>query len=233
MHKRQAKKDQRNQSNIDCQVTNSHVVSAFEQSLANMTSRLQELTVSAERKDLELNDLRRTIERLRQAGADAGLIDSNKLRRQVSTDSVDSCISGDESGGPAGKKKGDSSGHKRSGWLRNSFSKAFSSKHSSSKTSKDTTRSSGSLSDVEGYAAAVVDPKRSTRGSTVVEHPARATSAASGSMNGLNGSPFKGSRSSSTADLIDPKAAAIVNVEVVDDLKRKLNEKDSLLTEIR
>jgi neuron navigator 2 len=104
----------------------------------NVDTRLQQLTSTAEQKDSELNELRRTIDRLRQAGADVGLID-NKLRRQVSTDSVDSCISGDESGA-SGKKKGDSSGHKRSGWLRNSFSKAFTSKHGSSKASKETTR---------------------------------------------------------------------------------------------
>ena len=74
-----------------------------------MTARLQQLTTSAERKDSELNELRRTIDRLRQAGADVGLID-NKLRRQVSTDSVDSCQSGDETS--TAKKKGEGS-HKR------------------------------------------------------------------------------------------------------------------------
>ena len=195
-------------------MTNSHVVSAFEQSLANMTARLQQLTNSAERKDSELNELRRTIDRLRQAGADVGLID-NKLRRQVSTDSVDSCQSGDESS--TGKKKGEN-GHKRSGWLRHSFSKAFSSKHNSAKSKDSSTRSNGSLSDVEGYEGG----KRST--SRVVEHPVRPTSAASGSV---YESPLKGSQSSS--DLIDPK----MSTEIVDDLKRKLNEKDSLLTEIR
>jgi neuron navigator 2 len=56
--------------------TNSHVVAAFEQSLANMTARLQHITLTAERKDSELAELRRTIDRLRQSGADAGLIRS-------------------------------------------------------------------------------------------------------------------------------------------------------------
>ena len=185
-----------------------------------MTARLQQLTTSAERKDSELNELRRTIDRLRQAGADVGLID-NKLRRQVSTDSVDSCQSGDETS--TAKKKGEGS-HKRSGWLRHSFSKAFSSSTKTSSTkSKNAQRSSGSLSDVEGYS----EVKRP--GGGPVEHPARSTSAASGSILGYpmhGGSPLKGSQSSSDLDLK-------VNVEVVDDLKRKLNEKDSLLTEIR
>ena len=193
------------------------MVSAFEQSLANMTSRLQQLTASAERKDSELNELRRTIDRLRQAGADVGLID-NKLRRQVSTDSVDSCQSGDET---STKKKGEGS-HKRSGWLRHSFSKAFSSSTKATK-SKNATRSSGSLSDVEGYS----EVKRPVVGPA--EQPARSTSAASGSIPGYAmhaGSPLKGSQSSSDLD-------SKVGCEVVDDLKRKLNEKDSLLTEIR
>lgn len=56
--------------------TNAHVVAAFEQSLSNMTNRLQQLTASAEQKwphhlpmDSELNELRATIEALkRQSG---------------------------------------------------------------------------------------------------------------------------------------------------------------------
>ncbi|XP_064627297.1 neuron navigator 3-like isoform X4 [Lineus longissimus] len=46
--------------------TNAHVVAAFEQSLSNMTTRLQSLTVTAEQKDSELTDLRITIESLRK-----------------------------------------------------------------------------------------------------------------------------------------------------------------------
>uniref|UniRef100_A0A673IR15 Neuron navigator 2b n=1 Tax=Sinocyclocheilus rhinocerous TaxID=307959 RepID=A0A673IR15_9TELE len=47
--------------------TNSaHLVVAFEQSLGNMTIRLQSLTTTAEQKDTELNDLRKTIELLQK-----------------------------------------------------------------------------------------------------------------------------------------------------------------------
>ena len=46
--------------------TNAHVVAAFEQSLANMTARLQHLTSTAEKKDHELNELRRSIELYKQ-----------------------------------------------------------------------------------------------------------------------------------------------------------------------
>ena len=80
--------------------TNAHVVSAFEQSLANMTARLHQITKTAERKDSELNDLKRTMDNLRQSGADAGLIKikrqdsgSSNLLRQESRGSVNSLSS--------------------------------------------------------------------------------------------------------------------------------------------
>ena len=52
--------------------TNAHVVAAFEQSLANMTARLQHLAATSEKKDHELNELRRRIEMFKQCGIDAG-----------------------------------------------------------------------------------------------------------------------------------------------------------------
>ena len=130
--------------------TNAHVVSAFEQSLSNMTSRLHQITKTAEKKDSELAELRKTIDKLRQTGANAGLIKIGKkeekhgLMRQESTGSVNSLTSalsstslnsGDE------KEKGAKGGPKRSGWLRSSFSKAFA-KHK-------TRHKSGSVSDCE------------------------------------------------------------------------------------
>ncbi|KAG0703727.1 Neuron navigator 2 [Chionoecetes opilio] len=50
-----------------------HMVAAFEQSLTNMTNRLQKLTASSEQKDSEVSELRRTIDALRQQSVDAGL----------------------------------------------------------------------------------------------------------------------------------------------------------------
>ncbi|XP_064118223.1 neuron navigator 3-like isoform X3 [Macrobrachium nipponense] len=50
-----------------------HVVAAFEQSLTNMTNRLQQLTATSEQKDSEVMELRKTIEALRQQSVDAGL----------------------------------------------------------------------------------------------------------------------------------------------------------------
>ncbi|KAL8586948.1 hypothetical protein ACOMHN_062359 [Nucella lapillus] len=65
-----------------------HVVSAFEQSLGNMTARLQALTSTSEQKDSELNDLRLTIEALRrQSGlviADPTVLSPATTRRHTS-----------------------------------------------------------------------------------------------------------------------------------------------------
>lgn len=49
------------------------MVSAFEQSLSNMTQRLQQLSATAERKDGELMEMRQTIELLRKQSIQAGL----------------------------------------------------------------------------------------------------------------------------------------------------------------
>ncbi|KAM9861342.1 neuron navigator 2 [Aulostomus maculatus] len=48
---------------------NAHLVAAFEQSLGNMTIRLKSLTLTAEQKDSELNELRKTIELLKKQNA--------------------------------------------------------------------------------------------------------------------------------------------------------------------
>ncbi|KAJ8272324.1 hypothetical protein COCON_G00111830 [Conger conger] len=50
-------------------ISEAHLVAAFEQSLGNMTIRLQSLTMTAEQKDSELNELRKTIEFLKKQNA--------------------------------------------------------------------------------------------------------------------------------------------------------------------
>ncbi|XP_016415827.1 LOW QUALITY PROTEIN: neuron navigator 2-like [Sinocyclocheilus rhinocerous] len=99
---------------------NAHLVAAFEQSLGNMTIRLKSLTMNAEQKDSELNELRKTIELLKKQNAVAqaainGVINTPELtcksertgnngsapgaqpdlrmRRQHSSDSVSSITS--------------------------------------------------------------------------------------------------------------------------------------------
>ncbi|PVD29165.1 hypothetical protein C0Q70_11762 [Pomacea canaliculata] len=202
-----------------------HVVSAFEQSLANMTARLQALTTSAEQKvqDSELNDLRMTIEALkRQSGLainDPIISPASSRRhtspamvpkdlhgaRQMSSDSVSSINSlssacsmtsqqSAATDGDAGKK---GKNGKKKGWLRSSFSKAFSGK-------KGKKIKTGSLSDVEPDT-----------------HSIRSNASAPNSPlmqighlpNG--GSTLKGSHSSGAI------------------LKQQLREKDAKLTDIR
>ncbi|XP_037102398.1 neuron navigator 2 isoform X3 [Syngnathus acus] len=67
---------------------NAHLVAAFEQSLGNMTIRLKSLTLTAEQKDSELNELRRTIELLKKQNAVAqaainGVINTPELTSKV------------------------------------------------------------------------------------------------------------------------------------------------------
>ncbi|KAK2148133.1 hypothetical protein LSH36_513g01022 [Paralvinella palmiformis] len=69
-------------------VLKAHVVAAFEQSLSNMTQRLQSLTCTAEAKDSELAELRATIEALKQQSGISLSADSSfspsSIRRQSS-----------------------------------------------------------------------------------------------------------------------------------------------------
>ncbi|CAH1134529.1 unnamed protein product [Ceutorhynchus assimilis] len=96
--------------------TNAHVVSAFEQSLTSMTQRLQHLTSTSEKKDSELQELRQAMESLRAQSIQAGI--GSSLARQPSSDSVSSLSSACSLDKQEKKKK--------KGWLRSSFTKAFS-----------------------------------------------------------------------------------------------------------
>ncbi|GCC20383.1 hypothetical protein chiPu_0018942, partial [Chiloscyllium punctatum] len=123
---------------------NAHLVAAFEQSLSNMTSRLQNLTMTAEQKESELTELRETIEMLKtqnsaaQAAIQGALNGPDhpskdiRIRRQHSSDSVSSINSatshssiGTVNDSDSKKKK------KKQSWLRSSFKQAFGKKKSS------------------------------------------------------------------------------------------------------
>ena len=206
--------------------TNAHVVAAFEQSLANMTSRLQQLTATAEKKDVELTDLRRTIELLRQSGKEVGLIGGNKNRQTMKSNDSLASNSGDESGAAKGSNKGIP---KRSGWLRNSFNKAFS--RSGSKTSKN-----GSMSDYED-GSIVQRMYNNDHGRHPQQPPvgeARCASATSGCV--TDQLHFDNVALQQHQQHPPPKVIPVPNIvdpNLVSELKRQLMEKDSLLTETR
>ncbi|KAG7329608.1 hypothetical protein KOW79_007782 [Hemibagrus wyckioides] len=141
---------------------NAHLVAAFEQSLGNMTIRLQSLTTTAEQKDTELNEMRKTIELLKKQNtvaqaAISGVVNTPEtpkkdsssgsplptsaaasdlqIQRQPSSDSVSSLTSHSSLELDANSKK------KRKNWLRSSFKQAFG--------KKKAPKSASSHSDVE------------------------------------------------------------------------------------
>ncbi|XP_072519022.1 neuron navigator 2 isoform X2 [Salminus brasiliensis] len=144
---------------------NAHLVAAFEQSLGNMTIRLQSLTTTAEQKDTELNDLRKTIELLKKQNTaaqaaisgvinapDAPSKDSSsgsprsvgdlRIHRQHSSDSVSSINSATSHSSVGSSLELDAKNKKkRKNWLRSSFKQAFGKKKSP--------KSASSHSDIE------------------------------------------------------------------------------------
>ncbi|MGH0138350.1 UNVERIFIED_CONTAM: hypothetical protein FKN15_038491 [Acipenser sinensis] len=169
---------------------NAHLVAAFEQSLGNMTIRLQSLTMTAEQKDSELNELRKTIEYLKKQNAAAqaainGVINTPELackdtgngtpqsadlriRRQHSSDSVSSINSATSHSSVGSREKEDSKKKKKKNWLRSSFKQAF---------GKKSPKSASSHSDIEEMTDSSLpsSPKLPRNGSTA-SAPLRRTS---------------------------------------------------------
>ncbi|XP_064600573.1 neuron navigator 2-like isoform X4 [Liolophura sinensis] len=210
-----------------------HVVAAFEQSLSNMTARLQHLTTTAEHKDSELNELRATIEALkRQSSLNIPEIlispnapqkhstpvihsakdqhlhvngtDGRSISRQMSSDSMSSInslssacsVTSQQSAATDGDCK---SKKKKKGWLRSSFSKAFSRKKSKH----------GSMSDCEPDTASLHSDMSAPNSPLLQNHM-------------VGGSPLKGSQS-----MVEEGTSSVT------DLKKQLREKDMKLTDIR
>ncbi|XP_038637031.1 neuron navigator 3 isoform X9 [Scyliorhinus canicula] len=201
---------------------NAHLVAAFEQSLSNMTSRLQNLTMTAEQKESELTELRETIEMLKtqnsaaQAAIQGALNGPDhtskdmRIRRQHSSDSVSSINSATShsSIGSANdidskkKKKKQSWVNSKGCKLRSSFKQAFGKKKSS--------KANLSHSDIEEI----------TDSSLAASPKSLQDSTDSGSL--------KPSQSTSAiCECTDTEAEAIVH------LKSELREKELKLTDIR
>ncbi|KAM7351136.1 sickie isoform 4-T4 [Cochliomyia hominivorax] len=260
--------------------TNAHVVAAFEQSLSNMTSRLQHLTATAERKDGELTDMRQTIELLRKQSIQAGLTTahmqsmgvqtqsqtqndllSNKppplppsmpgqhmsraaqhlqqqqtgtngqsgaMQRHHSSDSMCSVNSIGSSCSTQDKKQ------KKKGWLRSSFTKAFSRNAKISKTSRHVgshNHSGSQASDIGSHASGLNRPNGHGDPpglSALATQPAALT---------MPASPTKSSPAKTVTLIDNAKPIDAIdhdeNTHVVEELKKQLREKDLVLTDIR
>lgn len=265
------------------------MVSAFEQSLTNMTNRLQQLTATAERKDGELTDMRQTIELLRKQSIQAGLTTAHMqsmgvqtqgqtqnelmlqqkpppvpaansrggnangtsngngngiglgsglgMQRQHSTDSMCS-LNSISSGCSAAQDK--NKANKKKGWLRSSFTKAFSRNAKISKTSRHVGQHQQQQQQHEhgSSKASVLNGHGHGHGhghgeplglAALATQPAPPLPAANASSK--QSSPAK------TVTLIDnAKPIDAIDGEeqhVVEDLKKQLREKDLVLTDIR
>ncbi|GAB0099369.1 Protein sickie [Sergentomyia squamirostris] len=217
-----------------------HVVSAFEQSLQNMTQRFHQLSASADRKDNELTDLRQTIELLRKQSIQAGLTSAHmqsmgvqancqpvkseqktansstassgmNMQRHHSSDSMCS-LNSISSGCSTQDKK------KKKGWLRSSFTKAFSRNAKISKTNRQINNNVPSTAD---SGLPPPSPNTSSVQEKVLTPP----------------SPTKSPVKQTVTVIENAKPIdAIVELEgnpIVEDLKKQLREKDLVLTDIR
>lgn len=218
-------------------ILQAHVVAAFEQSLSNMTQRLQQLSATAERKDSELTDMRQTIELLRKQSIQAGLTTAhmqsmgneqpnnrmstvtncaestppplNNISSMQRHPSTDSMCSLNSlsSGCSAQDKK------KKTGWLRTSFKKAFSRNAKMTKGNR--------------YASTASSLDQMT-------NPSILNSTGDASLPPQ--SPQKGSPHRMVTVIEDANPVDALDGEgnpIVEDLKKQLREKELVLTDIR
>ncbi|XP_054742811.1 protein sickie [Anastrepha obliqua] len=267
-----------------------HVVAAFEQSLSNMTSRLQHLTATAERKDGELTDMRQTIELLRKQSIQAGLTSAHMQSMGVQTQqneqqqlgrtaitqqpmsNQNGASNGTASSTPSSTATGVMQRHhssdsmcslnsissgcstqdkkqKKKGWLRSSFTKAFSRNAKISKTSRHVghhhvggTGSSNASIGVHATpgvhaenSAAYNKANGHSHADAVVGLAALATQPPP-PLPTANASPTKGSPAKTVTLIDNAKPIDAIDHDdhhVVEDLKKQLREKDLVLTDIR
>ncbi|XP_043932451.1 neuron navigator 1 isoform X2 [Protopterus annectens] len=212
------------QEKVACLTTqlsaNANLVAAFEQSLVNMTTRLQKLAETAEEKDSELVELRETIEFLKRRNAEAHAViqgalstpDTSKelrIKRQNSSDSISSLGSITSHSSIGSSRDADAKKKKKKSWLRSSFNKAFSIKKGP--------KSATSYSDIEEIAT----PDSSAPSSPKMQHDASDSTSPS----------IKSSNSSSV--IFECNEEAEGDEKGVSELRSELWEKEMKLTDIR
>ncbi|XP_073802690.1 neuron navigator 3 isoform X16 [Danio rerio] len=204
---------------------NAHLVAAFEKSLANMTCRLQSLTMTAEQKESELAELRETIEALKTQNTDAQTaiqVALNgpdhvhrdlRIRRQHSSESMSSINSAASHSSLGSAKDAEDKKKKKKSWvadsipaqLRSSFKQAFS--------KKKTNKPQSSHDEIEEMTDS------SLPSSPKLLHISRQAS-----------SPQPLLSSPSTTELCECTEA---EAEIILQLKNELREKELKLTDIR
>ncbi|XP_037397331.1 neuron navigator 1 isoform X4 [Pygocentrus nattereri] len=204
---------------------NANLVAAFEQSLTLMTTRLQSLSVSAEQKDSELMELRKTIENLKARNIEAQAViqvalnnpdvtpKELRIKRQNSSESIAS-LNSITSHSSMGSLKEDAKKKKKKNWvyeLRSSFGKAFSIKKG--------TKSGSLYSDIEEIAtpdsSAPSSPKLNHEGDETMPMSLQSTQANSSSV------IYEGNEEQESEE------------KVVSELRSELWEKEMKLTDIR
>ncbi|XP_028813279.1 neuron navigator 2-like isoform X2 [Denticeps clupeoides] len=234
---------------------NAHLVAAFEKSLGNMTIRLQSLTMSAEQKDSELSELRKTIELLKKQSTaaqeatdyltsstepsckDAGKVSSPsqedlRICRQHSSDSVSSITSATSHSSVGSNLELDAKNKKKKkNWLRSSFKQAF--------TKKKSPKSASSHSDIEEMTDSSLpsSPKLSYSGSAATATLLRASH--SNSLPLLSPLPVSVRGWGSNTALMRTGSLACIlegpdsETEKVMQLRSELRDKEMKLTDIR
>ncbi|XP_041083309.1 neuron navigator 1-like isoform X2 [Polyodon spathula] len=202
---------------------NANLVAAFEQSLVNMTSRLQSLSVCSEQKDSELSDLRETIEVMKTKNVEAQAVihvalnnpDTTpkelRIKRQNSSDSISSLNSITSHSSIGSCKDSDAKKKKKKSWLRSSFNKAFSIKKGP--------KSASSYSDIEEIAT----PDSSAPSSPKLSHE------------GADNPPLslKSSTSASSSVIFEGNEEPESEDKGVSELRSELWQKEMKLTDIR
>ncbi|KAL7885387.1 hypothetical protein AOLI_G00056820 [Acnodon oligacanthus] len=213
---------------------NAHLVAAFEQSLGNMTIRLQSLTTTAEQKVRQLCVelcLRVSGEQKHSSSGSPRSVGDLRIHRQHSSDSVSSITSATSHSSVGSSLELDAKNKKkRKNWLRSSFKQAFGKKKSP--------KSASSHSDIEEMTDSSLPssprlPYCPPAAASLLRHshsnslPLLSSLSAFGSGWGCNSAPIRTASLARISECTDNEA------EVVMQLRSELRDKEMKLTDIR